>query len=163
MFASEVISHVQSLVLTKYIYSTIFPFLAYSDPACLRLLSSWTAEHMHIWDLIKEKKRWNSALKNGTNCDVILIKNRQFIVVLIMLLFVKKSLFFLSFIHFYMKPAWPLDSFRQNRIFVAHCANGDVMAGHTSHHQRLMMFHCCDNKPNSNDVKFLKDYGPNHL
>ena len=35
MFASEVISHVQSLVLTKYIYSTIFPFLAYSDPACL--------------------------------------------------------------------------------------------------------------------------------
>ena len=162
MFASEVISHVQSLTLTKYLYSTIFPFLAYSDPACLRLLSSWTAEHMHIWDLIKEKKRWNRALKNGTNCNVILIKNRQFIVVLIMHLFVKENIFLIIY-SLLREPAWPLDSFRQNRIFVAHCANGDVMAGHTSHHQRLMMFHCCDNKPNSNDVKFSKDYGPNHL
>ena len=77
-------------------------------------------------------------------------------------LFVKENIFLIIY-SLLREPAWPLDSFRQNRIFVAHCANGDVMAGHTSHHQRLMMFHCCDNKPNSNDVKFLKDYGPNHL
>ena len=72
MFASEVISHVQSLVLTKYIYSTIFPFLAYSDPACLPppplLLNCRTHAYLGL-DKRKKKvepcsKKWNKLRCN---------------------------------------------------------------------------------------------------